>query len=279
LKFKLTKLSGSDDVKHVTETFTTNFEKIITGSNKDLDAINKYFSDLYTEFLKDEKVDKSRLAKIMKMIKDTINKVAKLARSGKVSDFDIYTFNYKSIPVMVIVGKNDQLVNKSVDHTSFKYGSSRFMAIFDNNTRNPLRVELKGIAYPIILTNRAGLKEIETNKEFEDIFLTNVYDISAALTTPNSFSAYKTSGIKGLADMMVERKKQAVEFVGSNILKDGLKKMNFDEEDVIVENALSAILLIGINSLKEAKILGDIIKKEKSKAIKKKIIKKLLGQS
>ena len=279
MAIKLEKITKNDDMKHITEVFTKNFEKIIKGSNKDLDAINRYFSDLYNNILKSDGKDKARLNKIMKMIKDTIDKISKLAKNGKVSDFEAYKFTFKNIPVMLIVSKNDSLVNKSVDHTSFKFNSSKFTTIFDNVSRNPLRIELGGIAYPVILSNKEGLKQIQTNKEFEDIFLTNVYDISSALTIPNTFNAFKAKGLTGIADVIVDRKKKAVEFVGSPILKDGLKKMNFNEEDVIMENALTGILLIGINSIAEAKILGEIIKKEKNTGLQKKVLKKLLGQS
>jgi len=279
LNIKLEKLSSGDDTKHVTEEFTKNFESIIQGSNKDLDKINKYLGEVYVEIMKKEGGSKDVLAKIMKVIKETITRVSKLAKNGKVSDFDVFTFTFKNIPVMLIVGKNDGLVNKSVDHTSFKFDGSKFMTIFDNKSRNPLRVELNGIAYPIILTNKTGYKEVQTSKDLEGILLTCVNDIKTSLNTPNSFSGFKTSGLTAIVDMVVERKTKAVEFVGTQTLKDGLKNLNIKNEDVFVSLAMEGILLIGINTLLESKLLGYIIKNEKNESIRKKIIKKLFGQA
>jgi len=279
MNIKLEKLPTGDVTKHVTEEFTKNFESIIQGSNSDLDKINKYLGEVYTEIMKSDGASKDSLSRIMKIIKDTINKISKLAKNGKVSDFEIYTFTYKNIPVMLIVGKNDNLINKSIDHTSFKFNGSKFTTIFDNKTRNPLRVEVNGIAYPIILTNKTGYKEVQTNKDLEDILLTCVNDIKTSLNTPNTFSGFKSSGLKGIVDMVIKRKSEAVDFVGTQTLKDGLKNIDLKNEDVFVSLAMEGILLIGVNTLLEAKILGYIIKNEKDKAIKKKIIKRLFGQA
>jgi len=276
MSIKLTKVDKNDDVKSVVEQFNTQFDKLIDESNKELDKVNKYLVALYKEEVSKDNKTKTLLDKMMKTIQKGLDILKKNIKSSKDKDYEIYTFEENGILGLLLVSKSGTVIPKTIDHSTYRVNSAGISAIYNNDTRLPLRVELNGNGYPILLTTKDVKDKLIKGSELDEVLKFELGMVKEALTNPNTFK-----GFNKLTDIAGVYNTKAIAICKymkcTNMEKEIKESFKNNLSSIQIENIMKGINLIGINSEAEAKLLGTVIKKETDKDIKIGVLKKLFA--
>jgi len=275
---KLEKVTTGKELDDITEQFHKQFDAILDSSNKEVDKVNKHLYDLYESIVKKDGATKSVLDKIMKAIKANLDKLRKVLNNNKGKDYEAYKFNVNSIPGMLMISKKTPLITSEIDHSSVRVNGVGITAVFNDKTRAPIRVEHEGIAYPILLSDKGIVETLKKGNSLDDVLTFEIGFIKNNLSNPNTFKGFKD--LQSIGDMYAEVSiNVAKEMKISSLLKElevASKSNDITTRVTLIRNGIN---LIGVNTLAEAKLLGDIIKREKDSDLQKKVIKGLFGQA
>ena len=276
MSIKLVKVSKSDDVKSVVEQFSTQFDKLIDDSNKELDKVNKYLVSLYKEEVSKDNKTKTLLDKMMKAIQKGIATLRKNIKDSKDKDYEVYTFEENGILGLLLVSKSGTVIPKTIDHSTYRINGMGITAIYNNDTRMPLRVELNGNGYPVLLTTTAVRDVLMKSSDLDEALKFELGMVKEALKNPNTFKGFnKLTDIAGIYNTKAIT---ICKFMKCTTMEKDIKE-SFKNNlvSVQVENIMKGINLIGINTEAEVKLLGSVIKKETNKDIKIGVLKKLFA--
>ena len=282
MAIKLVEIKDGKEATGLSERINSGLSTILDASNKSVDGINTYFEKMYIdEVNKDSKVN-GTIDKLIKAIKKGLVTAMKTINENKTGTYVLYTTSMKTstgdVPCLIACSSSAPMVTKSVDHTSIRTSGLGLVAVFDNKTRSPLRVEHNGISYPIILAGKEVEKTLASNKQLEEDLKHEIGYIKDNLATKNTFTGY--ANLTKLAEMFyTQEKKINTEMKCTELNKELANKWKNKTTDDIVTLSMGAINLIGINTLGEAKKLGAIIKKDPNKELRIKVLKKIFGQN
>ena len=279
---KLKAIKDEREITGLSEKINKELGLLLDSSNKDIDAINKYFESLYLEEVNKNGKANGTLGRLVKAIKSGMLKAMKTVNDNRKVKYKLFTTSIKSsngdIPCMLAGSGMAPMVTKAVDHTSIRTSGLIVMALFNNKSRSPIRVEYEGISYPVLLTKNDVDDKLNGNKELDEDIRHEVGYIKDILDTKNTFAGF--SSLTLLAKMFYDKEKKInTEMKCTKLNKELEAKWKNKTSGDMLELTMSAINLIGINTIGEAKKLGALIKKEPDKELRINVIKKIFGQA
>jgi len=273
---KLEKITDAKEVEGISERFNKSYNTVIEDTNKEVDAINKYLQDLYLLEVKNDGATKGMLDKLMRLMKQGLATANKLIANSKGKDYDVYKFNLNGIPGMLLVSDTTPTFTKFIDHTTIRASGIGISAVYNNNDKTPVRVEFDGIGYPVILSKKELLEALKKDNTLYEALSHEIGYIKGSLKLPNTFKGI--SNLEKLGDEFYYIEKEvSKDMKCAGILKELESAKKNATEDDRFKFIMGAINLIGINTLVEAKILGEMIKKDPDKSMRIKVLKRLFG--
>ena len=277
MKTKLTEVKDSNERKLLTVQANKAIMEIAKKSSMEVPSINKYFKELYTTQVDSTSKAKAMLEKFIRTITKQLEEIRKKA-AATLSDNTPYTINIfeiNGIKAMLLTHKLFVPASKTIDHITRNINGTPVSAVFNNETRAPIRLDYQGNGYAVLIGNNSMLKDIKDAPDDDDEILAHELGyIKTNLTNPNTFKGFKN--LNEIGDMFYNVEKKINKEMGCKKMDQQLeedKKSNFHK--LVVDG----VNLIGINSLAEAKLLGELIKKDPDKELRIKVLKKIFSQN
>lgn len=282
MAIKLEEIKDSRETTGLSERINASLSSIMDSSNKDIDKINAYFEKLYIEEVNKEGKMNGTIDRLIKAIKKGLITSMKTVNDNRKANYKIFTTSVHTasgnIPCLLACSAFAPMVTKAVDHTSIRTSGLGIVAVFDNKTRSPLRVEYSGISYPVLLAKDGIDKKLSGNKQLDEDIRHEVGYIKENLATKNTFGGY--SNLTLLAKMFYEQEKKVnTDMKCTELNKELVNKWKNKTQGDMLDLIMKAINLIGINTVGEAKKLGTLIKKDPDKELRIKVLKKIFGQA